>query len=234
MKCELICVSLNNGDCALFLNGDAVYQLDAQDHGQNPAEIGEALAKALDVTLTNIAMDVPSDEDWCWNDVYELLPPQEAESEPALMPDPADDDGSDYILCESARGCWITVRNTSVHVFITPDDESVVADIHPHGLEMEDPGIGESAAVRFEDAEEAIDAYEREINRTDGWLNSVCVGSEVFWNDPDAGISSGYYTVAHINTESGRVDHEDAVLMLKNAAGSECEVFAFELGPVKQ
>lgn len=45
-------------------------------------------------------------------------------------------------------------------------------------------------------------------------------GDEVYWNDPDDGVSSGHYTVL------GR--HGD-ILYLKNLDGSEVEVFAHEL-----
>jgi hypothetical protein len=76
-KPEIISVTLSNGDVALFVNSDAVLQLDAQDAGQNPAEVGKYLAEALGVELQEINMDVPTDEDWNWNDVYELLPPAE-------------------------------------------------------------------------------------------------------------------------------------------------------------
>ena len=72
---EVIAITLSNGDVALFVNGDAVLTLDASDSGENPAEIGKYLTKALGVELQKIEMEVPTDEDWSWNDVYELLPP---------------------------------------------------------------------------------------------------------------------------------------------------------------
>lgn len=71
---EIIAVTLANGDCALFVNGDAVIQLDACDSGNDPAETGQYLAKALAVEMQQFSMETPSDEDWSWNDVYELLP----------------------------------------------------------------------------------------------------------------------------------------------------------------
>ena len=55
------------------------------------------------------------------------------------------------------------------------------------------------------------------------------VGDEVFWNDPDHGISSGIYTIHAIHTESGKLLHSSDVCFLKNDAGSEAEVFAHEL-----
>lgn len=71
---EIIAVKLDNGDCALFVNGDAIYQLDASESGQCPFEIGEQLAKALHTPLREIATSTPVDDEWSWNDVYELLP----------------------------------------------------------------------------------------------------------------------------------------------------------------
>lgn len=47
------------------------------------------------------------------------------------------------------------------------------------------------------------------------------VGDEVYWNDPDAGLSSGYYWVTAIHGE---------IILINNNAGSEAEVFAHELG----
>ncbi|MCL4526394.1 MAG: hypothetical protein M1492_07855 [Gammaproteobacteria bacterium] len=46
------------------------------------------------------------------------------------------------------------------------------------------------------------------------------VGDEVFWEDPDNGASSGYYTIREINGE---------ILLIANQAGSQAEVFAHEL-----
>lgn len=75
---EIIAVTLANGDVALFVNGDAVIQLDAGESGNDPAETGEYLAKALGVEMQKISMDEPSEDDWSWNDVYELLTPPNA------------------------------------------------------------------------------------------------------------------------------------------------------------
>ena len=46
-------------------------------------------------------------------------------------------------------------------------------------------------------------------------------GAEVYWTDPDNGISSGYYHVVKIISEE--------IVLLKNEAGSEVEVFLSEL-----
>lgn len=52
-------------------------------------------------------------------------------------------------------------------------------------------------------------------------IHDLHVGSEVFWNDPDAGICSGWYTIEEVVN--------DEVLRLRNEAGSEVEVYVQEL-----
>ncbi len=59
--------------------------------------------------------------------------------------------------------------------------------------------------------------------------NELNVGDEVFWNDPDGGLSSGVYKLEAILTENGKLLHKSDVCFLKNDAGSEAEVFAHEL-----
>ena len=72
---ELIFVELDNGDTALFVNGDAIHQMDAGEEGVTPLTIGDALAKQLNVNLQCFKLSVPDDEEWAWNDIYETLPP---------------------------------------------------------------------------------------------------------------------------------------------------------------
>ena len=72
---EIIAVTLSNRDTALFVNTDAILQMDASEAGQSPTEVGKYLAAALGTVCHEIAMDVPTDREWSWNDVYELLPP---------------------------------------------------------------------------------------------------------------------------------------------------------------
>ncbi len=54
-------------------------------------------------------------------------------------------------------------------------------------------------------------------------------GDQVFWTDPDRGLSSGHYTIREILSESGVLEDEDDILLIGNAAGSTAEVFAHEL-----
>jgi len=82
-KTEIVAVTLANGDCALYLNGNVVYSVEACDKGDpaNPVELGIKMATALEVTPHAVEMAVPKDEDWNWEDVYELLPPFVANDE---------------------------------------------------------------------------------------------------------------------------------------------------------
>lgn len=74
-KPEVIAVNLRNGDAAVFVNGATVYSIEAIDRRTiEPAALAARLAEQLGVEPVSIEMDVPSDEDWQWEDVYELLP----------------------------------------------------------------------------------------------------------------------------------------------------------------
>ena len=57
----------------------------------------------------------------------------------------------------------------------------------------------------------------------------IDLNDRVTWVDPDAGISSGDYSVIEIITESGRVSALDDVIMIRNDAGSHAEVYVSEL-----
>lgn len=65
----------------------------------------------------------------------------------------------------------------------------------------------------------------------DSWLRALAVTDCVFWNDPDRAVSSGYYVVEEIKSDSGAVDFSDTVLVLSNLQGSVAEVLACELSP---
>jgi hypothetical protein len=52
-------------------------------------------------------------------------------------------------------------------------------------------------------------------------IEDLHVDAEVYWNDPDEGIASGYYIVTDIIS--------DTVIRLKNSEGSVVEVFLHEL-----
>lgn len=78
---------------------------------------------------------------------------------------------------------------------------------------------------------EIISVFPESPNPLFGFPGNIDVGARVFWIDPDRGISSGFYTVAIIFTEHGRIVYPHDMLLLKNEAGSEVEVFAFEISP---
>jgi len=58
-------------------------------------------------------------------------------------------------------------------------------------------------------------------------------GDEVFWTDPDEGISSGYYFIDSILTEDGTYnserDFDDTIIVIHNESGSHAEVYVSEL-----
>lgn len=90
-----------------------------------------------------------------------------------------------------------------------------------------------------EDLDHAVEQFDSWASSFDGgmeklyampeWVYELQPGSTIVWRDPDAGKSSGIYTVAVINTDSGRVENEDTVILLKNEAGSEAEALPCEL-----
>ncbi len=82
MSAELICVSISNGDAVLFVNGAPVYTQEAIDTGETVSSVAESLANALQVGLQVMAVDVPSDPEWTWPDVYELLPVTRSATQP--------------------------------------------------------------------------------------------------------------------------------------------------------
>ena len=63
------------------------------------------------------------------------------------------------------------------------------------------------------------------------WLESLKVGSEVFWHDPDNNISSGIYRIVDINSETGYIETGDDIIYITNGA-SDAEVIPSEIGPV--
>lgn len=74
---EVIMVKLSGGKSAVLLNSNCIY---SNDHGMvldketSGEDLGASIAQSLGVELINVQMDEPLDEDWRWEDVYELLP----------------------------------------------------------------------------------------------------------------------------------------------------------------
>ena len=71
---EIVVLTLTNGDCALFINQDAVLTLDADEAGKDPATVGHFAARALGVACQNYHMETPEDPEWSWQDAYKLMP----------------------------------------------------------------------------------------------------------------------------------------------------------------
>lgn len=76
MKHELIKVDLSNGDSVVYLNGVKIVHQGGNDvpDSESAMDILFNLAEALNCSYEIHQMDVPSDSDWNWDDVYELLP----------------------------------------------------------------------------------------------------------------------------------------------------------------
>jgi hypothetical protein len=54
------------------------------------------------------------------------------------------------------------------------------------------------------------------------WKHKLDEGDQVYWNDPDEGVSSGHYTVLHNNPIA-------EILLLADDFGSEVEAFYHEV-----
>lgn len=79
-KNEVIVVTLSNSDEALFVNGATILSVDSWEKGPDLVDVAKLLAEQLEVPLQTVEMPVPSDSDWNWSDVYELLPPSTKEA----------------------------------------------------------------------------------------------------------------------------------------------------------
>jgi hypothetical protein len=74
-RTEGILVTLNNGDTAFFLDGELMQSAEfacGEDVGA-PEKTASILARA-GIPVRFISMNEPSDPDWNWLDVFELLP----------------------------------------------------------------------------------------------------------------------------------------------------------------
>lgn len=54
------------------------------------------------------------------------------------------------------------------------------------------------------------------------------IGAQVYWTDPDEGVSSGFYRIERMNINEGDDPHPNTILVLSNEAGSEVEAFLHE------
>ena len=61
-------------------------------------------------------------------------------------------------------------------------------------------------------------------------LRRLDVGDEVRWDDPDDAIASGVYSIEKIQTQSGRIEDWDSIVLLASSnTDSIAEVFASEI-----
>lgn len=75
---EVVLVRLTNGDSAIFVGDEAVQTSEAgMGDPETPTSFASVLSR-LGHDVRQFTMDQPSDEDWQWADVYELLPPHES------------------------------------------------------------------------------------------------------------------------------------------------------------
>lgn len=73
-KMVVMCVSVDNGDAAVFLNGNLVYSIEADEESPHSAySIALPIASALGVEVVEKVVATPSDPDWNWDDIYGLV-----------------------------------------------------------------------------------------------------------------------------------------------------------------
>ena len=59
-------------------------------------------------------------------------------------------------------------------------------------------------------------------------IANLKVGDKVWWTDPDNGFSSGFYDVMEIQTEDGKLEYDDDIVLIGNGS-STAQVFPWEL-----
>jgi hypothetical protein len=97
---------------------------------------------------------------------------------------------------------------------------------------------GEASDTSFHAKEDAIKDAQRhargDIPSNDDYYETLVEGDEVWWNDPDDGIGSGYYYIAEIKLpENGATITPSTVVVLENKHGTVIEAFVSELSPDK-
>lgn len=66
-------ITLASGECALVVNDEVVASGDP-DGVFDLNDLASNLAKALSLPITRLTIDPPTDSDWSWEDVLELIP----------------------------------------------------------------------------------------------------------------------------------------------------------------
>ncbi|WP_455425725.1 hypothetical protein [Dryocola sp. LX212] len=64
---------LDNGDDAVYVFGECLLCSDYASGDKSVAETGKRLAGILNVPLWQLTLPVPDDEEWCWNDIIDVL-----------------------------------------------------------------------------------------------------------------------------------------------------------------
>lgn len=117
-------------------------------------------------------------------------------------------------------------------------DYEVAPDPDQPGMWFWVNNFGEACELSFATQEEAVDdamRYAAMDEASDGdqpWFAGLVPGDEVWWNDPDNGIASGYYHIVAV-----KLADDDApigpgtVVDLQNDCGTEVEAFVSELSP---
>ena len=80
---KLLCLTLTNGDSALFINRKVVYSLRANDYGATPMSLGERIATSCGMKITAITIAAPRGDRWMWED---LLPNEAPDTSPTEVP----------------------------------------------------------------------------------------------------------------------------------------------------
>lgn len=68
VKVELL--TIDNGDVAVYVNGDMVVALEAGDAGPDLSAMAERLAESLKTRVVALSASVPDDDEWAFNDAY--------------------------------------------------------------------------------------------------------------------------------------------------------------------
>lgn len=66
-------IQLDNGDEAIFLDGESIACCDLAERDDPVVEMGQLLARSMGVPFRLLSLPVPGDEEWSWNDVTDAL-----------------------------------------------------------------------------------------------------------------------------------------------------------------
>ena len=134
------------------------------------------------------------------------------------------------VLCELGEEVDVPEKPVNLYAlsdaikkeYLTSGCQAADVDAAVIRLETECPGL-------FASADHAWSFLMEELHENLEEDESVlAIGDEVFWNDPDRGISSGYYKVVEIMSEDAEI-LADTIICLKNESGSYAEVFMHEI-----